>query len=77
MNSTRKLRRLYFGNLPLHLGLTESLFQDMLWIEMKNRGLCNNANERKKGSKYECLFFYSVMFVVCLRASFVRVVCQR
>lgn len=46
MNSTRKLRRLYFGNLPLHLGLTESLFQDMLWIEMKNRGLCNNANEQ-------------------------------
>ncbi|CBZ50570.1 novel protein (Zgc:77804), related [Neospora caninum Liverpool] len=42
MNSTRKLRRLYFGNLPLHLGLTESTFQDVVWTEMKNRGFCND-----------------------------------
>ncbi|KFH11373.1 splicing factor U2AF family SnRNP auxilary factor large subunit, RRM domain-containing protein [Toxoplasma gondii MAS] len=42
MNSTRKLRRLYFGNLPLHLGLTESTFQDVVWNEMKNRGFCSN-----------------------------------
>lgn len=46
MNNTRKLRRLYVGNLPLHLGLTESLFQDMLWLEMKQRGLCLNPNEQ-------------------------------
>lgn len=46
MNNTRKLRRLYVGNLPLHLGLTESLFQDLLWLEMKKRGLCLNPNEQ-------------------------------
>ena len=46
MNSTRKLRRLYFGNLPLHLGLTESLFQELVWIEMKNRGICNDPSQQ-------------------------------
>lgn len=46
MNSTRKLRRLYFGNLPLHLGLTESLFQELVWIEMKNRGICNDPTQQ-------------------------------
>lgn len=45
MNSTRKMRRLYFGNLPLHLGLTETTFQEIVWMEMKNRGFCNNPNK--------------------------------
>eukprot|EP00917_Polyrhabdina_sp_WS-2016_P024560 GHVP01053119.1.p2 GENE.GHVP01053119.1~~GHVP01053119.1.p2 ORF type:complete len:385 (-),score=66.29 GHVP01053119.1:1431-2585(-) len=45
MNSTRKLRRLYFGNLPLHLGLTETSFQDVIWNEMKTRNFCNNPND--------------------------------
>lgn len=44
MNSTRKLRRLYFGNLPLHAGLTEQMFQEMVWEEMKLRGFCSNPN---------------------------------
>ncbi|CXI99130.1 RNA-binding protein, putative [Plasmodium berghei] len=44
MNSTRKLRRLYFGNLPLHLGLTENAFQEIVWDEMKKRKFCNNEN---------------------------------
>lgn len=42
MNSTRKLRRLYFGNLPLQLGLTETQFQEVVWDEMKRRKLCNS-----------------------------------
>eukprot|EP00918_Siedleckia_nematoides_P010647 GHVU01023266.1.p1 GENE.GHVU01023266.1~~GHVU01023266.1.p1 ORF type:complete len:440 (-),score=132.60 GHVU01023266.1:1009-2328(-) len=33
------------GNLPLHMGLTETLFQQEVWREMKERGFCNNANE--------------------------------
>ncbi|EUD67576.1 hypothetical protein C922_01761 [Plasmodium inui San Antonio 1] len=42
MNSTRKLRRLYFGNLPLHLGLSENEFQETVWDEMKKRKFCND-----------------------------------
>lgn len=44
MNSTRKLRRLYFGNLPLHLGLTESAFQEIVWKEMRLRNFCNDPD---------------------------------
>ncbi|CAA9989349.1 RNA-binding protein, putative [Plasmodium knowlesi strain H] len=44
MNSTRKLRRLYFGNLPLHLGLSENEFQETIWDEMKKRKFCNDDN---------------------------------
>lgn len=42
MNSTRKLRRLYFGNLPLHMGLTENKFQEIVFEEMKKRNYCND-----------------------------------
>lgn len=45
MNSTRKMRRLYFGNLPLHMGLTETAFQELVWVEMQKRGFCNNAEK--------------------------------
>ncbi|KAK9174503.1 RNA recognition motif domain containing protein [Cryptosporidium meleagridis] len=45
MNNTRKFRRLYFGNLPINLGLTESSFQQIVWQEMALRGLCLNPNE--------------------------------
>ncbi|OII74750.1 splicing factor U2AF like auxilary factor [Cryptosporidium ubiquitum] len=45
MNNTRRFRRLYFGNLPLNLGLTESNFQQIVWQEMALRGLCLNPNE--------------------------------
>ncbi|EKX72059.1 splicing factor subunit, putative [Theileria equi strain WA] len=44
MNSTRKLRRLYFGNLPIHMGLTETGFQNLVWNEMRNRNFCNDPN---------------------------------
>ncbi|XP_954188.1 splicing factor, putative [Theileria annulata] len=44
MNSTRKLRRLYFGNLPVHTGLTETGFQNLIWNEMRNRNFCNDPN---------------------------------
>ncbi|KAF7457609.1 splicing factor U2AF family SnRNP auxilary factor large subunit, RRM domain-containing protein [Cryptosporidium felis] len=59
MNNTRRLRRLYFGNLPLNQGLTEANFQQIIWQEMVLRGLCLNPNEnpilcvwfaQKKGS---------------------------
>ena len=42
INNTRKLRRLYFGNLPLHLGLTEECLSEMIFKEMKERGMCND-----------------------------------
>ncbi|EAK88554.1 splicing factor U2AF like SnRNP auxilary factor large subunit, RRM domain, partial [Cryptosporidium parvum Iowa II] len=45
MNNTRRFRRLYFGNLPINLGLTESSFQQIVWQEMALRGLCLNPNE--------------------------------
>ncbi|GBE59943.1 splicing factor U2AF family auxilary factor large RRM domain-containing protein [Babesia ovata] len=44
MNSTRKLRRLYFGNLPLAAGLTENAFQNIVWNEMRTRNFCNDPN---------------------------------
>nr|PVC53238.1 splicing factor [Theileria orientalis] len=44
MNSTRKLRRLYFGNLPVNTGLTETGFQNLIWNEMRNRNFCNDPN---------------------------------
>lgn len=45
MNNTRRFRRLYFGNLPLNLGLTEANFQQIVWQEMAFRGLCLNPSE--------------------------------
>ncbi|EDO05995.1 RNA recognition motif domain containing protein [Babesia bovis T2Bo] len=44
MNSTRKLRRLYFGNLPVASGLTENAFQNIIWNEMRTRNFCNDPN---------------------------------
>lgn len=44
MNATRKLRRLYFGNLPTNAGLTENSFQNIIWNEMRNRNFCNDPN---------------------------------
>lgn len=44
MNATRKLRRLYFGNLPFHMGLTENSFQEIVFEEMKKRKFCNDEN---------------------------------
>ncbi|ORM41370.1 Splicing factor U2AF 50 kDa subunit [Babesia sp. Xinjiang] len=44
MNATRKLRRLYFGNLPLSSGLTENAFQNIIWNEMRNRNFCNDPS---------------------------------
>lgn len=60
-NATRKLRRLYLGNLPYHLGITEEMFANTLYEAMKSRGLCENPNEnpvlhvwfaRDKGQNY-------------------------
>eukprot|EP00397_Hematodinium_sp_SG-2012_P043902 GEMP01048902.1.p1 GENE.GEMP01048902.1~~GEMP01048902.1.p1 ORF type:complete len:306 (+),score=79.35 GEMP01048902.1:75-992(+) len=60
-NATRKLRRLYLGNLPYHLGITEEMFANTLFEAMKSRGLCENPNEnpvlhvwfaRDKGQNY-------------------------
>lgn len=60
-NTTRKLRRLYLGNLPYHLGITEEMFATTLYEAMKSRGLCENPNEnpvlhvwfaRDKGQNY-------------------------
>ncbi|KAH0473628.1 MAG: hypothetical protein KVP17_003559 [Porospora cf. gigantea B] len=45
MNSTRKLRRLYFGGLPIHVGLKETQLQDVIFEEMKKRKLCANVNQ--------------------------------
>ena len=37
--ATRKLRRLYLGNLPLHLGLTEDQFKKDLIAQMRQTGV--------------------------------------
>lgn len=61
VNATRKLRRLYLGNLPYHLGVTEDSFSTQLYKTMQERGLCNDAEKnpimhvwfaREKGANY-------------------------
>lgn len=44
LNATRKLRRLYFGNLPTNAGLNENTFENIIWNEMRNRNFCNDPN---------------------------------
>eukprot|EP00928_Gymnodinium_smaydae_P081490 TRINITY_DN64_c0_g1_i1.p2 TRINITY_DN64_c0_g1~~TRINITY_DN64_c0_g1_i1.p2 ORF type:complete len:324 (-),score=99.81 TRINITY_DN64_c0_g1_i1:89-1060(-) len=60
-NVSRKLRRLYLGNLPYHLGVTEDSFSKQLYDTMKERGFCNDPNQnpvlhvwfaRDKGANY-------------------------
>eukprot|EP00927_Polykrikos_kofoidii_P001044 TRINITY_DN1037_c0_g1_i1.p1 TRINITY_DN1037_c0_g1~~TRINITY_DN1037_c0_g1_i1.p1 ORF type:complete len:332 (-),score=39.79 TRINITY_DN1037_c0_g1_i1:128-1123(-) len=60
-NVSRKLRRLYLGNLPYHLGVTEDSFSKQLYDTMKERGMCNDPNQnpvlhvwfaREKGANY-------------------------
>lgn len=60
-NVSRKMRRLYLGNLPYHLGVTEDSFSKQLYDTMKERGLCNDPNQnpvlhvwfaRDKGANY-------------------------
>jgi len=61
MNASRKMRRLYLGNLPYHLGVTEDSFSKQLYETMKERGMCNDPNQnpvlhvwfaRDKGANY-------------------------
>merc|ERR1712048_58513 len=58
---SRKLRRLYLGNLPYHLGVTEDSFSKQLYDTMKDKSLCNDPNTnpvlhvwfaRDKGANY-------------------------
>merc|ERR1711972_58746 len=60
-NVSRKMRRLYLGNLPYHLGVTEDTFSKQLYDTMKERGMCNDPNAnpilhvwfaRDKGANY-------------------------
>jgi len=61
INASRKNRRLYLGNLPYHLGVTEDAFSKQLYETMRDRGLCNDPNQnpvlhvwfaRDKGANY-------------------------
>jgi len=61
LNASRKLRRLYLGNLPYHLGVTEDSFSKQLYETMKERSMCNDPNlnpvlhvwfARDKGANY-------------------------
>eukprot|EP00916_Digyalum_oweni_P020984 GHVL01034926.1.p1 GENE.GHVL01034926.1~~GHVL01034926.1.p1 ORF type:complete len:243 (-),score=41.82 GHVL01034926.1:41-769(-) len=40
LNSTRKARRLYIGNIPIQMGVTETSFQNFIYQAMKERGFC-------------------------------------
>jgi len=60
-NVSRKMRRLYLGNLPYHLGVTEDSYSKQLYETMKERGMCNDPNQnpvlhvwfaRDKGANY-------------------------
>lgn len=60
-NVSRKMRRLYLGNLPYHLGVTEDTFSKQMYETMRDRGLCNDPNTnpvlhvwfaREKGANY-------------------------
>jgi len=61
LNASRKNRRLYLGNLPYHLGVTEDSFSKQLYETMRDRGMCNDPNQnpvlhvwfaRDKGANY-------------------------
>jgi len=61
VNANRKMRRIYLGNLPYHLGVTEDSFSKQLYDTMKERGMCNDPNQnpvlhvwfaREKGANY-------------------------
>merc|ERR1719188_550858 len=61
INASRKNRRLYLGNLPYHLGVTEDSFSKQLYETMRDRGMCNDPNQnpvlhvwfaRDKGANY-------------------------
>merc|ERR1719336_1605906 len=61
VNANRKNRRLYLGNLPYHLGVTEDSFSKQLYETMRDRGMCNDPNQnpvlhvwfaRDKGANY-------------------------
>merc|ERR1719446_1735555 len=61
INANRKNRRLYLGNLPYHLGVTEDAFSKQLYETMRDRGMCNDPNQnpvlhvwfaRDKGANY-------------------------
>lgn len=61
INANRKMRRIYLGNLPYHLGVTEDSFSKQLYDTMKERGMCNDPNQnpvlhvwfaREKGANY-------------------------
>jgi len=61
VDATRKLRRLYLGNLPYHLGVTEDSFSSQFYQTLKERGLCNDSDQnpiqhvwfaREKGANY-------------------------
>mmetsp|Transcript_69057 Transcript_69057/g.111301 ORF Transcript_69057/g.111301 Transcript_69057/m.111301 type:complete len:334 (-) Transcript_69057:81-1082(-) len=61
INADRKNRRLYLGNLPYHLGVTEDSFSKQLYETMRDRGMCNDPNQnpvlhvwfaRDKGANY-------------------------
>lgn len=60
-NVSRKMRRLYLGNLPYHLGVTEDSFSKQMYETLRDRGLCNDPNTnpvlhvwfaREKGANY-------------------------
>jgi len=60
-NASRKSRRLYLGNLPYHLGVTEDSFSKQMYETMRDRGMCNDPNQnpvlhvwfaRDKGANY-------------------------
>jgi hypothetical protein len=59
--NSRKNRRLYLGNLPYHLGITEDAFSKQMYETMRDRGMCNDPNQnpvlhvwfaRDKGANY-------------------------
>lgn len=61
INASRKNRRLYLGNLPYHLGVTEDSYSKQLYETMRDRGMCNDPNQnpvlhvwfaRDKGANY-------------------------
>lgn len=60
-NISRKMRRLYLGNLPYHTGITEDAFCKQLYETMQAKGMCNDPKtnpvlhiwfSRDKGANY-------------------------
>eukprot|EP00913_Durusdinium_trenchii_P014097 g13231.t1 len=60
INASRKNRRLYLGNLPYHLGVTEDSFSKQLYETMRDRSMCNDPNQNPRALQLDGMLVLGV-----------------